>query len=175
MPVEQDVLLREPGQIIELFSLDLSPITQDVVPPTDFHSGLVNPAVSLIFQGVTYDPLPIEATGFQVSARGKLPRPKMRIANIQGFISTLLTNYDDLIGAKLTRKRERTVRLWSLNLLPVWMSTEYCCLGGKSLRTPVHGSMKGQSVGIPTVEMAPQVQTQNLVGCLLTLTYSLIP
>ena len=40
-----------------------------------------------------------------MSAKGELPRPKVSITNVQGLFSGLIRMYDDLIGAKLTRKR----------------------------------------------------------------------
>ena len=110
MPVQQDVLLREPGQLIELFQMDLTAIQPPAESPIIlfFHPGMDNPLtphVQLVFQGDTYDPLPIEASGFEKSSQGKLPRPKLRVANIMGLISSFITTYDDLVGAKLTRKR----------------------------------------------------------------------
>jgi lambda family phage minor tail protein L len=57
------------------------------------------------FGGVTYQALPIQATGFEWNGQGKLPRPKLRIANISGLVGGLLIAFGDLLGATLTRTR----------------------------------------------------------------------
>lgn len=40
-----------------------------------------------------------------MTATGALPRPKIRVANVEGMFSALITDLDDLIGAKIVRKR----------------------------------------------------------------------
>lgn len=59
----------------------------------------------VIWQGQTYEPMPIEATGFEVSAGGKLPRPTLRAANIGGVMGNYLRSIADGLNAKVTRKR----------------------------------------------------------------------
>lgn len=57
------------------------------------------------FDGETYQALPIEASGFEWNGQGKLPRPKLRIANVGGLVGGLLIAYSDLLGATVTRTR----------------------------------------------------------------------
>ena len=52
-----------------------------------------------------YLPFPPEAEGFEKSGNGQLPRPTIRVANVVGLISTLVQQMDDLVGAKVIRKR----------------------------------------------------------------------
>ena len=59
----------------------------------------------VVWQGVEYAPLPIEAEGFELTTKGTLPRPKIRVANVSGVFSALALEMDDLVGAKVTRKR----------------------------------------------------------------------
>ena len=59
----------------------------------------------IIFNGVTYTPFPIEMTESSYDGKGTLPRPKLTASNINGFISALLLQNDDLTGAMLTRRR----------------------------------------------------------------------
>lgn len=57
------------------------------------------------WQGNSYNALPCETEGFEFNAGGTLPRPKIRISNVGNVVSNLIYNYNNLIGAKLTRKR----------------------------------------------------------------------
>ena len=55
----------------------------------------------------TYSAFPVESEGWEVrgSGTGSLPRPTVRFANINQFWSAHLTEYDDLVGAKVIRRR----------------------------------------------------------------------
>jgi len=47
----------------------------------------------------------VQASGFEFSGGGTLPQPKIQVANVTGLIGALCRELDDLVGAKLTRKR----------------------------------------------------------------------
>ena len=69
-----------------------------------FHGGaLFNKSV--IWQGIQYLPLAIEAEGFDILGDGTLARPKIRVANENAIVTNLLQNYNDLVNAKVIRKR----------------------------------------------------------------------
>lgn len=53
----------------------------------------------------TYSAFPVESEGWEVKGSGALPRPTVRFANINQYWSAHLSNYDDLIGAKVIRRR----------------------------------------------------------------------
>lgn len=53
----------------------------------------------------TYSAFPVESEGWEVRGSGTLPRPTVRFANINQYWSAHLSNYDDLIGAKVIRRR----------------------------------------------------------------------
>tara|TARA_Y100000996_G_scaffold403966_1_gene377499 strand:- start:3713 stop:5248 length:1536 start_codon:yes stop_codon:yes gene_type:complete len=53
----------------------------------------------------TYQAFPVESEGWEVRGSGSLPRPSVRFANINQYWSAHLSNYDDLIGAKVIRRR----------------------------------------------------------------------
>lgn len=89
--------------MIELFILDMSSTTSGGI--LYFHAGTNNLRQSVTWQGQVYSPLPIQATGFDVTTQGTLPRPKVQIANIGGIISAEVMANDDLVGCKITRKR----------------------------------------------------------------------
>lgn len=59
----------------------------------------------LRWRGNNYQALPVEAEGFEVSGKGAHPRPRMRMSNVLGMGTTLSKQFNDLLGAKVTRWR----------------------------------------------------------------------
>lgn len=100
--VASDVQKLSPGSIVEVFTLDATAIGGSVY---NFHSGANKINSAIIFGGVTYAMWPIDATGFELSSQGTLPTPKLRVANITGIIGALCNDLDDLVNAKLIRRR----------------------------------------------------------------------
>lgn len=91
------------GELVELFKLDLTPIGFD--EQYYFHNGVNELGNNLVFDGITYIRLPIEADGFEMSGDGQQPRPSLRIANIDGAIGSLSRANDDLVKVEFTRIR----------------------------------------------------------------------
>lgn len=89
--------------IIEVFNVTTVPIGG--TESFNFHAGTNAVMGSIFWQGIEYQPFPIEAEGFDKSLRGTLPRPKLRVANVSGILSALVVEFDDLVGAQITRKR----------------------------------------------------------------------
>lgn len=112
MTIESDIQKLAPGALVELFVLDATALGGTV---TRFHSGLNELKSSVVWNGATYTPFPIEASGFELSGRGTLPQPKIRVANVTGLISALCIELDDLVGATLTRKRTLVKYLDAVN------------------------------------------------------------
>lgn len=92
----------EPSAVVELFELDA---TNCGGPVLYFHAGTNGLLQPVVWKGVTYTPFPLQATGFDLSAKGQLPRPKLTVSNAAGSVSVLLLQYNDLSGAKITRRR----------------------------------------------------------------------
>jgi lambda family phage minor tail protein L len=97
-----------PSAIIELFQLELNAAQHGVNETYYFHAG-VNATGSngdIIWNGQAYLAFPIEATEFEYTGTGSLPRPKLRVSNIYGTITgIILTLPNGLEGAKVTRIR----------------------------------------------------------------------
>jgi lambda family phage minor tail protein L len=53
----------------------------------------------------TYKPVPIAFGGVEITGSNKLPTPKLFIGNIDGGMTDLSRDYDDLIGFRLVRIR----------------------------------------------------------------------
>ena len=58
-----------------------------------------------MWRGNTYLPTPFTAEGFETNSSGTLPRPKLRVSNILGVLKSEMLQYNNLIGAKVTRWR----------------------------------------------------------------------
>lgn len=63
------------------------------------------PNPPIVFQGRSYSPMPIQIKGFEFKSKGELPRPIVRFSNVMGAFTSLTLAYDDLVGAKIIRKR----------------------------------------------------------------------
>jgi len=96
-----DVQLLEPGNLIELFDLDITPI--DPAATTEHFHGYPQEA-SIWWKGVEYVPWPIKAEGF-LRTGDKPPTPTVTISNIDGSVTILCMQFDDLVGAVLVRRR----------------------------------------------------------------------
>jgi phage-related protein len=102
LTIKQDIQSLSPGALIELYAFDPTALGGSL---TYFHAGTNGLRASIVWQGVTYNPWPVEASGFEFSGRGQLPTPHIKLANIGGLASALVVAYGDLVGAKITRKR----------------------------------------------------------------------
>ena len=96
-----------PSAVIELFQLELNAAQHGVNETYYFHAGVnANNNADIIWNGQAYLAFPIEATEFEYTGTGSLPRPKLRVSNIYGTITAMiLTLPNGLEGAKVTRIR----------------------------------------------------------------------
>lgn len=101
--IESEIQSLSPSALITLFVIDMTNIAPGEI--LYFHSGITQANQPIVWQGVTYYPLPIEAEGFELTSKGTLPRPKLRVANVDGMFSVEVRDKDDLVGCKLIRKR----------------------------------------------------------------------
>jgi lambda family phage minor tail protein L len=110
--VYEELAVLGPNAIIELFELQLDTTLHGASTTYYWHNG-VNAAVTgnIVFASNTYVRLPVEATGFDYSSSGSLPRPTLRISNLFSDMTTLLllvnatTPGNDLGGATVRRIR----------------------------------------------------------------------
>jgi lambda family phage minor tail protein L len=88
--------------MVELFVLDCTALGGSIFR---FHAGTNGIGAAVIWQGVTYSPFPIQAEGFDMSSKGVMPRPTLRVSNVDGVVGAQVRAYGDLVGATVTRKR----------------------------------------------------------------------
>ena len=86
----------EPSAIIELFQLHLTADVNGADVVYYYHAGTNELTSNIVFDGITYSAVPIEVDGFEVTTKGTLPRPSMKIANADGAISALLQAFNPL-------------------------------------------------------------------------------
>lgn len=92
-----------PSAVLSLFKFDGTNI--GLSEPYYFHNGTNYNNQSVVFNGITYYPVPLELTEFEIDGQGRLPRPKLAISNINGYISNLILQNKDLSGSIISRKR----------------------------------------------------------------------
>lgn len=102
--IQEQIQLLEPSAIIELFQLELTEAVNGVDSTFYYHAGTNELTANIVFNSITYTAYPIEVDGFELSTKGTLPRPSMKIANANNTISALLVLYNPL-QAKVTRIR----------------------------------------------------------------------
>ena len=115
-----------PNSIIELFELELvEGLHYATGNPTNvptifrFHSGgNIDTYEDIVWQSNTYEKLPIEASGYEYTGKGQIPRPQLTISNLGGItrsgsvirvtdlliLTNLVTPHNDLLDAKLTKR-----------------------------------------------------------------------
>ena len=130
-----DINGLEPGDLVDLFELDMSTGTAASSEPIfRWHSGMNENLQEIVWQGNIYSAFPITADGFQWSGKGTIPRPTLTVANITSLLTGVISSYEDLVGSKVTRKRTFAKYL-----------DAYCYAGGNS----VGGTCSGESGGSP--------------------------
>lgn len=106
MPKEAELQKLQQPAIIQLFVL-----TEYDRTNLGATFRFTNEPQNITWQGQVYQALPIQATGFEFKSNGALPRPKLRVENIGGLIASLISQYYDLVGSKLIRKRTLSIYL----------------------------------------------------------------
>lgn len=107
MAINNDVRKLNPGNLIDLYEIDLT------TTGTSFTGASVlylcpyndNNGADLYFQGKTYAAFPIVFSGFERKGTGAETRPKATVSNYSGILSQYLQSAGDMVGAKITRKR----------------------------------------------------------------------
>ena len=102
MVIESDVQKLAPGAIVDLFELDATTLGGSVIR---WHNGVNALGNDVVWQGNLYTRFPVEAGGFARSGQGAMPRPSMKVANVNGLAGALARELRDFCGAKVTRRR----------------------------------------------------------------------
>ncbi|MCP1652736.1 phage minor tail protein L [Pseudomonas nitroreducens] len=110
MGIRADIQTLTPGGRVYLYELDLTPLEGDLYR---FHG--YQQQGPIWWQGEEYSPWPIQAEGFGMDGQGAAASPRLGVGNANGFITALCQFFDDLTGAKLTRRLTLTKYLDAAN------------------------------------------------------------
>ena len=110
--VYEELSVLNPSAIIELFELHLDNNLHGSSDVLRWHSG-INEQISgnIVWNGETYQRVPVKAEGFEYKNTGTLPRPTLTVDNTTSLITALLlvvnatTVGNDLAGAEVRRIR----------------------------------------------------------------------
>lgn len=100
--ISEDLQSLEVGEIIDLYTLDLSRLgggQYHFTPSVDVGDGEVN------YQGIAYTPIDLVINGFETTGRGVLPRPTLKVTNTHRVLVGMVQQFDDLVGATVIRIR----------------------------------------------------------------------
>ncbi len=92
-----------PTALLDLFVLDGTAIGLSTV--YYFTNGTNQLSQPIVFNGISYTPFPISMSDMSLDGKGSVPRPKITVSNINGFVSALLLQNQQLNGATITRRR----------------------------------------------------------------------
>ena len=99
-----DLFELEPTAILDFYQIYPDEVNEPNIS-VNFHGGTNGIYQPIVWQSVSYLPVPMEAEGFEAKGDNSLPRPKIRIANIDFIVSQYLKNFDGMSGAKVVRKK----------------------------------------------------------------------
>jgi len=100
--IKKDTENLRPGSLIELYTIDLSPI--GISTTYNFTTGSIDGDL-VRMNGISYSALPVEVEGFEYNSEGKLPRPLLRITNIKNSLLGAVILNNDLVGSIFIRRR----------------------------------------------------------------------
>jgi lambda family phage minor tail protein L len=101
--IASDIQKLDAGALVELFVLDATHLVGGGV--SHFHAGTNSLRGPVVWQGMAYEPWAIQVKGFDKSGMGRLPRPTLTLANVAGTIGAMARDLNDLLGARVLRKR----------------------------------------------------------------------
>ena len=100
------------GAFIDLYEVDFQPLGGDILR---FHSGTNGYYGHVIWKGLQYRAHPIAVEGFETKNEGAYARPTMQVANITGLITGINADFDDALGAVVTRRQVPVSALDAVN------------------------------------------------------------
>jgi len=102
MSIPATVQAPSVGRLVVLFDLDLAPLGGEVLR---FTNNVDAGGATVQWRGHIYVPAEFEADGFEWSGKGALPRPRLRVSNVNRVFSAAIVEFADLLGARVTRWR----------------------------------------------------------------------
>lgn len=98
MSITERMQTLEPGSKFVGYEVDGTAIGAGVLR---FHAHLQTGPI--FWQGAEYTPWAVKAEGFDLTS-DKPPQPKLTVANINRLVTLLCAQFEDMVGAKVTRR-----------------------------------------------------------------------
>lgn len=89
------------GADVVLFRLDATVLGASIY---SFSPNVIDGA-GPVFGGVSYTPVDVRFSGFEMSGAGVLPTPRFEVSNTDGWVQQIVNQYGDLVGCTLQRIR----------------------------------------------------------------------
>ena len=106
-PLSDELQKLAPTAVIDLFEIHLTSAVNGSDSVLYYHAGTNGLVENVRFDGKIYPAAPVEVDGFSFSAKGTLPRPTLKVANVNNGISALLLTVNPL---KAEVRRIRTFK-----------------------------------------------------------------
>lgn len=113
MSIASELQSLNPSAKLEFFVVDAT--EQGASEVWRFHNGTNALSDAVVWQGHTYDYLPIQADGFELRGDGPRPRPTLTVGDVFGVLGAAVRQFDALARATLTIKRTHARYLDAVN------------------------------------------------------------
>lgn len=113
-PPNAETFKTQLPEVVDLFTLDIAillPAGSAEQATYYFCNWSQTNGADVVYDGITYVALPLQASGFELNTSGQLERPSITFANVGLAITGLANTYDDLVGATVKRIRTLTTYL----------------------------------------------------------------
>lgn len=98
----------EQSALLELFEVDMRNLTSTNGAKGEiyrFYAGSNELKQSIVWQGNTYEPFGVQASGFEMSGQGASNRPTLTLMNFDGLITALANTFEQCLGAIVRRRQ----------------------------------------------------------------------
>ena len=103
-PLSEELQRLTPSAVIDLFEIALDLNINGTDEILRFHSGKNEITRTIKFNNIEYPAVPIEVNGFEFTSNGVLPRPTLKVGNVNNAITSLMLRFNPL-AAKVRRIR----------------------------------------------------------------------
>lgn len=102
IPIYREAESLQQSALIDLWEFDFLEQGGDILR---FCNQTNEKGEAVVWNGKTYDQLPIEGEGFQLSSKGSSNRPSLNAANITGIFTALSLAFNQFVGVRVRRRQ----------------------------------------------------------------------
>lgn len=94
--------LDQPSALVELFTIDCTQIGGSIY---HFTPNVMPDGSNPVFRGITYQSLPVQTSGWELSASDTQARPTITVSNVTSVFMSAVQTLGDIVNAKVERVR----------------------------------------------------------------------